>query len=499
MIKWQFLVLSLAISLLIACSSGNSAPRSSSNNFGQLESVESSITYSVSQLQHSVRSNVCFNLTVSSPECVSNLAVLSSNPNFNFRINQIQTQATAYKITYTAPGVYGEPRILSGAVIIPALPQSQIKGVILYYHGTEQNKQTVPSNFDPKLGGYYSKILGGIFASQGYIVVAPDYMGFGSDDLVLHPYMLYPVTNALSGIYMLRAARSYLNQLGFIQSTQPLNLYINGYSEGGLYTMWAAYLGQTQQQLFLQTNNFILKKATPTSGAYDILYKQLPFEYANIVIEPAEANIFNAAESTTVAHSKPVLTSYVLTAFATYTLNGESSSYLSLMLPNFFYLTGVNSPKPSDMYQLYNKSANVLTDEQISGIVNIAAESMINPDDGQLYSTNNNSIKAFYQPGFESDTLFLTTSNSASLYNWQTSIPIRLLYLKQDSLVTNLNSTEAYQLMHAQSGDLVTQFEMDNNDFLISNLYPNGEITPTDHPEAWPELMIAALTYFNQP
>ena len=76
--------------------------------------------------------------------------------------------------------------------------------------------------------------LPAIFGSSGgYMVVMPDYLGLGDNDLPLHPYV-DAETLASSSIDMLIAAKELANILDY-----PLNdnLFLAGYSEGGFTTM----------------------------------------------------------------------------------------------------------------------------------------------------------------------------------------------------------------------------------------------------------------------
>ncbi len=151
---------------------------------------------------------------------VSNNAAISG-------VSAIQLQ----QVTYTTPGapyMFGgrsvSKEIASGLVIMPGtcslffgfcdpgtfspLAESQIKGVVLYYHPTVLSKAGIPSGYgnieslDYEETAYTQAELASVYASSGYIVIAPDYVGQGIDSAVVHPYVLFPETNAQSGIYM---------------------------------------------------------------------------------------------------------------------------------------------------------------------------------------------------------------------------------------------------------------------------------------------------------
>jgi pimeloyl-ACP methyl ester carboxylesterase len=103
-------------------------------------------------------------------------------------------------------------------------------------------------------------IVGLISASMGYMVVVPDYLGFGSSR-IMHPY-LHAESLIPCVIDLMRAARSYA-------STNQISLngqiYLTGYSEGGYVTL------VTQKAIEESyPAEFNLKAVAPLSGPYDL-------------------------------------------------------------------------------------------------------------------------------------------------------------------------------------------------------------------------------------
>jgi pimeloyl-ACP methyl ester carboxylesterase len=101
-------------------------------------------------------------------------------------------------------------------------------------------------------------------ASTGFIVAAPDYLGFGASKNMFHPYLEKESTvNSL--IDMLRASEEFvLNHLN-VESNN--DLYIVGYSQGGWSTM------QLQKAIELNySSEFKLKASSCGAGPYDIRY-----------------------------------------------------------------------------------------------------------------------------------------------------------------------------------------------------------------------------------
>lgn len=65
------------------------------------------------------------------------------------------------------------------------------KGVILYYHPTVFDNAGVPSNFskDNQTSLIFDVTYAAIYVANGYIVVAPDYIGQGDDyKIIIHMF-----------------------------------------------------------------------------------------------------------------------------------------------------------------------------------------------------------------------------------------------------------------------------------------------------------------------
>ncbi|MFO0319692.1 MAG: hypothetical protein ACK5Z5_04730, partial [Neisseriaceae bacterium] len=181
---------------------------------------------------------------------------------------------------YSGGGVTNET--VSGLVIVPqGISASNVKGVVLFYHPTVFSKHDVPSMQDSKM----QIMLASIYASQGYITIAPDYVGQGVDSSVMHPYVLYPQNNALNGINMLKATRQFLATESalsgsVVPASQYMNLYISSYSEGAPYALWASRMLQGSEANMLANNNLNLKLTVGIEGAYDLTGSMIPFSYS---------------------------------------------------------------------------------------------------------------------------------------------------------------------------------------------------------------------------
>ncbi len=127
-----------------------------------------------------------------------------------------------YKITYNTIDVFGEPTVASGLLCLPATDNVAYP-FALYNHGTVTDREAVPSRV-----GVQERTIAYAFATNGFIVVAPDYLGLG-DNQGIHPYV-HAESEASAGRDLLLAARQWLDTEGVPYTDQ---LFLTGYSQGG--------------------------------------------------------------------------------------------------------------------------------------------------------------------------------------------------------------------------------------------------------------------------
>ncbi len=93
-----------------------------------------------------------------------------------------------YKIVYATVDARGRPDTASGLITLPTNRNLRYP-IGVYMHGTVSNREAVPSR--PVSGAQLltsERILTAALATNGYIVVAPDYIGLG-DSEGFHPYV----------------------------------------------------------------------------------------------------------------------------------------------------------------------------------------------------------------------------------------------------------------------------------------------------------------------
>jgi pimeloyl-ACP methyl ester carboxylesterase len=166
---------------------------------------------------------------------------------------------TVVQINYQTPGVPpGEMTNASAAVLIPG--GSNCPGpfpLVAFSRGTKLEKAYTnanPNNADTML-------LMTFFASQGYAVVATDYLGYALSNYPYHPYM-HADTEASAIIDSIRATRNAASSLGL---TLNGKIMVTGYSQGG-------HAAMATQRAIERDNagEFNLVAAAHLAGSYDI-------------------------------------------------------------------------------------------------------------------------------------------------------------------------------------------------------------------------------------
>lgn len=126
----------------------------------------------------------------------------------------------------------------SAALMIPTGAAPACSGprpVLLYAHGTQTDKLanladiTNPANTEGAL-------IAAMFAAQGYIVVAPNYVGYDTSSGTFHPY-LNADAQSKDMIDSLTAARKALGKVLSNSTSDNGKLFITGYSQGGFVAM----------------------------------------------------------------------------------------------------------------------------------------------------------------------------------------------------------------------------------------------------------------------
>lgn len=168
--------------------------------------------------------------------------------------SDVDVYKVTYKTTFKDNGIQA-----SGLVCVPKTAGDY--PVMCFQNGTNTLHSDCPSeNPDYDLFSILESV-----ASMGFIVVVPDYIGFGASSQLPHPY-LHAASTTQSIIDMLRAVKEF-GTLDKIVAKPTSDLYIFGYSQGGWATM---HLQKAIEKNY--SSEFKLKASSCAAGPYSIEY-----------------------------------------------------------------------------------------------------------------------------------------------------------------------------------------------------------------------------------
>lgn len=305
-----------------------------------------------------------------------------------------------YKVLYLTPYLHIDSLVQASGAI--AIPRTDCETPLAsYQHGTQSKKTNVASHLN---GGQYE--VATFFASTGYTVAMPDYLGLGDCDpkIPIHPYV-HTFSQGHTTINILRATRELQGQLEFTLNEQ---VYLFGYSQGGSATMAAQKIIEEQF-----ASEFKLTATAPMSGAYDLVDAQV-------------ALILSDEEYPTPGYLPFIILAYQSIYNNLYTHPSEMfvAPYDSLMPALFFSGTqSINkinkeaTPVPKHMVQ----------ESELQAFAN-------NPDHPLRQNLRDN-----------------------HLLDWAPQAPVRLLYCQGDDQVSYLNSENAHDSWIANGSPNVTK------------------------------------------
>jgi hypothetical protein len=226
-----------------------------------------------------------------------------------------------YHLEYETVGAASEPTTASGALMIATGTDAACSGprpIVLYAHGTSTDRTFDIADLSNGANAE-GLLLAAVFASAGYIAVAPNYAGYDTSTLSYHPY-LNGDQQSKDMIDALAAARTALPTLSASNVSDGGKLFVTGYSQGG-YVAMATHRA-------LQAAGASVTASAPMSGPYAlaafgdaIFYGHVPLSapanltllissyqhaYANVYSEPTE--VFEAKYATGIESLLPSAT-----------------------------------------------------------------------------------------------------------------------------------------------------------------------------------------------
>ena len=166
-----------------------------------------------------------------------------------------------YHFEYRTVDPAGELSPASGALMVPNDAGSSCQGdrpIVLYAHGTNPDKDYNLADLESS-NNTEAVLIAAMFAAEGYIVVAPNYVGYDTSTLGYHPY-LNGDQQSKDMIDALTAARSALPTADAPGTMDGGKLMVTGYSQGG-YVAMATHRA-------LQAGGETVTASAPMSGPY---------------------------------------------------------------------------------------------------------------------------------------------------------------------------------------------------------------------------------------
>lgn len=455
-------------------------------------------------------------VTLATPEVVADINFIASQPGTGFfdlnkkpilnnplGVTDVSFQALEYDTTVPLPGGNRTFHVSGGLLTPDGIDKSEIKGVLVYFHGTTFNNSQVPSQYE---GNVETALMAEVFASQGYIVVMPDYVGQGVDFLDVHPYVLYPKVSAQTAVDMLKAVKpNLLARYGFLPGDPALKLFSAGYSEGGSYSLWFNQFLSSNPGLL--DSFYRLTHSVGMEGAYST--SKVTFDYLFENVSNNNGNPFNIQTQAITNVVKPLLSADAFLSYATYSLNSDFGDVFN---QEFFDMKATLPVRQSECNingtQLNINQAFALSNTTISGPLLYAAlgKSANNANYPGLFSlltSSSNSVRSLVSP------TLLTAPSLAQLEGVLLAADadlsavapggVSIVSLDQDSVVTPNN----FDLLLANNpGKIKDAIKIDHTQLKIlapfSQQVGQAVFVPTDHLHALVYEFLYALNTFNQ-
>lgn len=299
----------------------------------------------------------------------------------------ITHDVNVYKMVYKTK-VNNEDIEASGLVCVPVTEGTY--PVLSFQNGTNTIYGNAPSE-NPSNQVYE---LIEFMSSMGFIVVIPDYPGFGESTQIPHPYLIEEPT-IQSVVDMLRAVRESCPS-EFKGITAKNEYYLLGYSQGGWATLALHKALETEYQ-----DEFKLAGSSCGAGPYNMY---------NMFLGMIGAAIY----------PMPSYLGYIIYAYARY---HEFTNPVSDLL---------NEPYASRLGSLYT---GTLTLDQINSQLTTSIPGLFKPDFISGFASS---------PSYSSVRAALTNNSIAA---WKSSVPLLFVHGQADSDVSVTSTETMYQAM----------------------------------------------------
>ena len=314
-------------------------------------------------------------------------AASADYPEVNEIKGSVAGSVDVYKLIYrTTAG--GNEILASGLVCVPSIANAY--PVLCFQNGTNTQNAYSPSEFVINTGYQMIEFI----ASMGYVVVIPDYPGFGESADIPHPYLIKEPTVKSIADMLLAVKELRNNELPGISLSG--DCYFLGYSQGG----WATLAMHKAMELEY-SGDFNLRGSACGAGPYDL----------GLLLERMTAQE---------TYPMPVYIGYIVNAYTEYK---QFSNPVTDIL---------NDPYASLLPDLYT---GALSFEQINAQLTTSVAELLSAD---------------FLSGFDSGQKYASVREAFSrnsISAWRTEKPLYLLHGGNDTQVDPVTTEEMYNDM----------------------------------------------------
>lgn len=471
--------------------------------------IEDTVTWKTKEIEKNYLNNYFCNKNLSIEDCQKNIDNIKEygidvKSLADKNIKEIELNKATYQTTNSFPATGKITSNVSGLLMMPNIDKP--KGVVLYYHPTVFDNSGVPSNLskENKTSVMFNTVYAAIYAANGYIVVAPDYIGQSDDYKNYHPYVFYPKQTVNTAVDLLNNVSKNIREKYNLEGGQ-LNLFSAGYSEGGAYSVWTAkclgWRGDCKGVNKLD-KLYRYRAGAGLSGAYDVNQTTLNFMTDN---NDSEKYALHSKIMTSML--KPGLMS---NAFMSYLNYGNTSKTISTKDFDSGFFNMQCSAFSQDKCNIEGKhytfdtlflQKNIPNSDFAGAIFNSALyKKYPNQKSASHYGipTGNNSMYDLFNEKVFSNEELLKTMKAANIISFgeKTRTPVYLFALKEDSIVTRLN----YDKFMKNANAIVDGFILDNSKIITktSDWLPiQLDINEIDHVTGEAYANLFAYRYLN--
>lgn len=307
-------------------------------------------------------------------------------------IAPIKNDVDVYDVTYCT--TYGDSScvLASGLYFVPIAPKKPAP-LLIYNHGTSTRPQR-------KLGYNGEEQICLMFATTGYAVCEPDYVGLGHGER-RHLY-IHADSEANAGIDMMKAVAELDSILAL--KRDPM-IFVSGYSQGG-----HAAMAVTRKLQEKYADQYKVTASSPMSGPYDLDGVQ-----ADVMFYP---------------YSQPHYLPYLLLGY---------NEIYRLFSKDRFYDQVFSEPYRDAVKGAFNGG---YSHEDINSMLPNIPKEMLSDSLLNLFVND---------PDFEFKKLLVENS----MDNWVPEMPMQICYCTGDEEVTYKNAIMAYDYMKAHGAENV--------------------------------------------